>query len=254
MLRDGGAIAGRPVARRLTDWVVLGVVPAPIKHGLGRRRGSASGWSEFAYRFWLDMLRKRGQGEDIADLTNYVLALWTYGRVPLNEDQVKRALRTWASRRLQARAGHLSRSATVTIDRLIHPGASKSDRRNLVRLLARARSLEAPDQSIPMALRPVIAPGRAGRRGTSHRQSAEALSVEFIAQVIGAQRLAAIQWDDGVGPELKALQELVPATSNLEVQATGSLDPLRLGVCRDLAEGLGLNTMRRLGLLGSARV
>lgn len=252
LVRDAVALLGHPVtSRRLTDWVELGIVPAPRKRGLGRGSGTASGWSDFGHGFWLDMLRKREQGEDIAGLTNYVLALWIYGRVPLELSQVRRALHTWATRRSQARSGHLTKSATITVARYMHPGSTTADRRRLVRLLARI-SL-APEKSIPPAVRPVVAPGAAGRPGTPQRRTAEALSVELIAQVIGTGRLAAVPWDSAVETELATLRNQIPRATDQETEAAGAVNPFRLGVCRDVAEGIGINTLRELGVLGHAR-
>lgn len=252
MLEDAAALIGQPVtSRRLTDWVELGIVPAPIKRGLGRGRGIASGWSTFGHGFWLDMLRKREQGEDIAGLTNYVLGLWVYYRVPVEASQVSRALRTWARRRSRSRTGHLTKSATIAVERYSHPGSKAADRRRLIRLLGSVPKAVAPETSIGPVVRAVVAPGQAGRRGTTSRREGETLSVELIAQVIGTQRLAAVPWDGAVAPELDALRTMVPHATELDPEAEEGLISYRLGVCRDIAEGLGLFRLRALGVLGS---
>ncbi|MHB8459733.1 MAG: hypothetical protein ACYDAK_02955 [Candidatus Limnocylindrales bacterium] len=250
MLRDAAALIGQQVtSRRLTDWVELGIVPAPIKRGLGRGRGITSGWSAFGHDFWLDMLRKRGQGEDIAGLTNYVLGLWVYYRVPVEASQVRRALHTWATRRSRSRTGHLTKSATIAVERYIHPGSKAADRRRLIRLLGSVPRVAAPETSIGPVVLAVVAPGQASRRGTTSRRGAANLSVELIAQVIGTRRLAAVSWDRAVAPELDALRTMVPHATERETEAEEGLISYRLGVCRDIAEGLGLFSVRALGVL-----
>lgn len=83
--------------RLITDWVQLGLLARPHRHGLGQGRGSLAGWAEPQFRLWLLLIEKRPTVKQVATLANLPVSLWLYfGDQYVELPQVKRALGTWA--------------------------------------------------------------------------------------------------------------------------------------------------------------
>jgi hypothetical protein len=97
LCRDAEAHGFSATPRLITDWVELGLLDAPDRHGLGRARGSAAGtWSEAQRQLFLALLDKRREVKHIAPLCNMPVWLWLFWGdeyAPLR--QVRRALETW---------------------------------------------------------------------------------------------------------------------------------------------------------------
>ena len=270
MIEQGrGQIGKGDLGRRLTDWVELGVIPAPVKRGLGRGQGSISGWSTFAVNLWRTQLACRVAGLDIAALCNAPVGLWVYDDgSPVTTRQVQRALHTWAVRRVGRRSGHLRISADRTISRAAYPRVSAADRRRLVGLLKAAPASAHPEVEIPPMVRQVVAPGAAGRKGSPRWRVAGWLSTEVLAQVLGAQLLVQAGRDGLAVSELEPTRLLVRhATAGHAADADraraiarsfGAPAPLmgidRIGMaCLDITEVLGTIRLHELGVLGDAR-
>jgi hypothetical protein len=142
MREAGGDLLGRkPSQRLLVDWTELGLVAAPTvgpRHEGGR--GSSATWSWSDRELWLLVLRlhehqRRGAGVDIAALANIPVGMWLYSDQPIRLVQVRRAMKSWRSRRSSHRHGHLAVSATKLVDAIKHRESRPQDRRRLRRQL-----------------------------------------------------------------------------------------------------------------------
>jgi len=89
---------GAPASPRLiTDWVQLGLLDHPKRHGLGQGRGTVAGWPESQVRLWVLLVDKRPGLKQMATLCNIPVALWLYfGDDYVQLPQVRRAMTTWA--------------------------------------------------------------------------------------------------------------------------------------------------------------
>jgi hypothetical protein len=160
--------AGYPVTSRLvTDWVSVGLLDSPARHGVGRGKGTTKGaYSGNQRQLFLELLKERPKWTKIAPLTNVPIAWWAYfgdEYVPLR--QVKRALDTWikaADRSSPAR----SRLATQELVKLIEsPDARDIRKRRLLRLLDQANAAGRVDDpaALQEAIQEVFDPKRTGR-------------------------------------------------------------------------------------------
>ncbi len=123
-------------ARLITDWVQLGLLDRPEKHGLGRGRGFIAVWAEAQCHLFLTLLDKRREAKRIGPLCNIPVWLWLFwgdAYVPLR--QVRRALRTWGEFQGVPRKGvawkHGRKAGENFINQIGHPDAAKKDRKAL---------------------------------------------------------------------------------------------------------------------------
>jgi hypothetical protein len=252
--------------RRLTDWVELGLVPGPRKRGLGRGRGTVSGWSEFAAGMWRTQLKLRSAGLDIASLCNTTVGFWIYEISPIETTQVSRALHTWAVRRTSRRSGHLRASAERAISRAAHPFAGVAVRRQLRALLEEIPTDLVAVRQIPPLVREVVAPGVLGSEGKPSRRAAKLFSIEVLAQRLGAQlvvRAGRNGLPKSVLEQTRALvlKATIAQASNRAAAAVarslGAPDPPmssdRVGLaCLDMAQALGMVRLRELDVIGGS--
>jgi hypothetical protein len=83
--------------RLLADWVQLGLLDHPRRRGLGRGKGTTTGWPENQWELWKALLMQRPRVRRIAALCNLPVGLWLYfGDDYVELPQVKRAMHTWA--------------------------------------------------------------------------------------------------------------------------------------------------------------
>lgn len=268
MLEVGSWLVGSRVTyRRLVDWVQLGLVPAPVKHGLGRGRGCTSGWTDFAFRLWVDQLLTRSRlGLDMAGLANSPVASWVFmDPSPVEYPQVRRALNTWASRWLERRTGKLHKNTRSLVARLADEHATRRDITKLSRLLARLdEPTGQPHLALPPVIRSVIAPGEVGRTGSPLREPARRAALELVAEYMGSELLAADPKHDSawLGQRLTEARAYTRRTTlgrAADVARGGGKPDVgelvgleRKGVaCRDLSEAVGMLRLRELGVLNA---
>lgn len=97
MVAEAHARGFEATPRLITDWVQLGLLGRPRRHGLGHGRGSVAGWEEHQFQLWLLLIEKRPTVAQVATLANLPVSLWLYfGDQYVGLPQVKRALMTWA--------------------------------------------------------------------------------------------------------------------------------------------------------------
>lgn len=138
---------GRAVTPRLVDdWVSLGLLDRPIRRGLGRGRGSVSGWSVNQVNLFEQLLRARGTARRIKTLCNIPVWLWmAWGDdyVPLR--QTRKAMATWAEGSSRTPWGH-ARAAALAAAGALPSSVGPKARRAVVQLLTEALERGALDE------------------------------------------------------------------------------------------------------------
>lgn len=120
----------------IEDWVNLGLLDQAQRHGRGRGRGVAAGWSRHQRDLLLDLLARREQVRpSVKTLAKVPVGIWVYfgdEYIPLR--QVRRALETYAGIRRRPRLNHRSVAARL-IWRIARPGARRQAVIDLVEAL-----------------------------------------------------------------------------------------------------------------------
>jgi hypothetical protein len=133
------AALGHPVTPRLIDdWVSLGLLDQPVRHGLGRGRGSVSTWPASQVQLFERLVRARATAHRVKTLCNIPVWLWmAWGDeyVPLR--QTRKALTTWAQGSSRAPWGH-ARAAAQAAGNALPSSVGAKARRMVVRLLTEA--------------------------------------------------------------------------------------------------------------------
>ncbi len=138
--------AGYTISGRLiTDWVQLGLLDQPERHGLGRENGSIAYWPERQHHLLITLLAKRQEGAHVGPLCNIPVWLWLWfgdEYAPLR--QVRRALQTWGEFQGIPRKGaswtRARHAASEFIGQVGHPKAKVKDRKALQEGLAQMLS------------------------------------------------------------------------------------------------------------------
>lgn len=159
-LLDAGRRCGaQPTRRMVQDWVELGLLDQPQRHGRGRARGVSATWSPQQLRLFETLLDKRTTVKHVAPLCNVPVWLWLYfgdDFVPLR--QVRRALVTWQGRTINTSWQAAKRAAAQLLD-LAAVRARRSDMRLLVERTASLirRSPRQFDERDETELREILA-------------------------------------------------------------------------------------------------
>jgi len=96
LIRAARANGFSPTKRVVQDWVELGLLDRPERHGLGRGKGVRATWSQEQQELFNALLRKRQTVNRVGLLSNLPVSMWLYfgdTYVPLR--QVRLALSTW---------------------------------------------------------------------------------------------------------------------------------------------------------------
>lgn len=103
--------SGRTASERLfVDWQEAGLIDQPEKKGLGRGKGIVARWPESQLRLWLLLLDKRRETTQVPNLCNIPVGLWLYfGDEYASLRQVRRSMKTWASRYGSSRGHKLAK-------------------------------------------------------------------------------------------------------------------------------------------------
>jgi hypothetical protein len=161
--------AGYSATRRLvTDWVSLGLLDKPTRHGIGRGKGTTKGvYSANQRQLFLTLLQQqRADGGGVRQLTATPVALWLYwGDTYVSLRQVKRALNTWIGAAEQRNETRSRRAARELIEQLATTDTRRTDRTRLERLLDEAnRTGRVSDEAkLQEAIERVLDPNHTGR-------------------------------------------------------------------------------------------
>lgn len=193
----GAEAQGTPVSRRLlTDWVSLGLLDQPTRRGLGRGKGTSATWSYNQYRLFLITLQKRQEVERVKTLCNLPVMAWLYwGPDYASVEQVRRAMKTFATSTRTA-SGRVSRETGKRVaDQLAGPGLRREDRTALVEAIVDALGGGTLDtERLREAARRVFDRGDTGRvvgpQGAQMRVDAWVRIVE--ANLAGTESLASL--------------------------------------------------------------
>lgn len=127
-----------PTARMVQDWVELGLLDRPERHGRGRGKGVSATWPEAQLQLFLTLLHHRRTVTRVGVLCNVPVWTWLYfgdEYVPMR--QVRRALGTWGGFTSKVSWTSAKRAAHQLLDDAGHPKARREDRRALVEMAAR---------------------------------------------------------------------------------------------------------------------
>ncbi len=126
-------------ARRITDWVSLGLIDKPRARSRGRGRGVERTWSKNQLQLLMVLLKKRREVRHVAALCNVPVMLWLYwgvDYVPVR--QVRRALGTY-NRPLLATSVRAARlNARRVIAQLGAPSMTRQDMNDLIAAIVAA--------------------------------------------------------------------------------------------------------------------
>jgi hypothetical protein len=120
-----------PTPRMVQDWIELGLLDRPERHGRGYRRGISATWSEHQLGLFCSLLEHRRRVNRVAVLCNIPVWTWLYfgdDYVPLR--QVRRALDTWGGWTTNVSWAAAKRSAHQLLDVTTHPQARQADKRD----------------------------------------------------------------------------------------------------------------------------
>lgn len=153
--------------RLVVDWVGLGLLDRPERHGLGRGKGSTATWSDAQRQLFLALLDLRGQGAKIPQLCNVPVWLWLAwgdGYVPLR--QVRRAMRTWADAVGDAPTGRARSNVRQMMADWGDPEVKRADRRALeAAILPMVRTGQVDEKVMLPLVERVFDPKGTGQRG-----------------------------------------------------------------------------------------
>lgn len=119
--------------RMVQDWVDVGLLDKPERHGRGRRKGVSSTWSDQQRGLLLTELAHRERIGRVAQLCNIPVWTWLYFGdecVPLR--QVRRALGTWSGPSLRISATQARQAARQILEDIGHPKTRRQDRKALL--------------------------------------------------------------------------------------------------------------------------
>jgi hypothetical protein len=165
LIEEAEIVGFSPTSRLVTDWVSLGLIDRPDRHGLGRGKGTSATWPDNQRQLFLILLDKRRDVTEIATLCTIPVFVWLWwGDDYISRRQALRALTTWSGANAQ-RSWRRSRwTAVQLLERLGSPDASRIDREHLIELVARAGYSGTFDrEATEEALRRVIDPAGNGR-------------------------------------------------------------------------------------------
>ncbi len=120
-------------ARRITDWVSVGLLDKPAAHGRGRGKGVERMWPENQLKLFLVLLNKRREVRHIAALCNIPVMLWLYwgvDYVPVR--QLRKALATYNRPLLATSARAARQNARRVIAQLGAPNMKRQDKTDLI--------------------------------------------------------------------------------------------------------------------------
>lgn len=118
--------------RLVVDWVGLGLLDRPERHGLGRGKGSMATWPDEQLQLFLAVLRLRDQGAKVPQLCNLPVWLWlTWGDGYVSLGQVRRAMQTWAKAAGDPATGRAKANVRALLQDWGDPRARRADRRAL---------------------------------------------------------------------------------------------------------------------------
>jgi len=154
-----------PSSRLMTDWVAIGLLDSPDRHGLGRGKGISATWPDQQRQLFLTLLDKRPDVTEIATLCNIPVFVWLWwGDDLVPRRQALRALTTWAGAHARRSWRKSLWTARQLVEQMGSPDASRADRDRLVDLVARAGYGGVFDpQAVEDALKRVMDPGGNGR-------------------------------------------------------------------------------------------
>jgi hypothetical protein len=168
-LVDAARAAGhdRVSPRLVVDWVGLGLLDRPERHGLGRGKGSTATWPDEQRQLFLALLGLRDQGAKIPPLCNVPVWLWLTwgdGYVPL--EQTRRAMQTWAKAVGDPSAGRARAGVQALLQDWGDPRARRADRRALeTAILPMVRTGQVNEAVLRPLVERVFDPTGTGRRG-----------------------------------------------------------------------------------------
>lgn len=165
------ATAGYQVTIRLIrDWASAGLLDRPNKRPAGKGHGSAPALYSANQRMLLLTLLTKRPDNGIRSLARIPVGIWMYwGDEHVPARQARRALKTWVGdpRVSMERARETVREVVRQLD---NPAATRSDRRELVDVLADIAYRAKPDYTkLESAVRAVFEPGSQQiRRAVGH--------------------------------------------------------------------------------------
>lgn len=186
---------GHKVSGRLVhDWVELGLLDRPDRHGLGRGRGTVARWPDEQRQLFLALLAKRREGVRVGDLCNVPVWSWLwFGDCAVPLRQVRRALRTWCKGATGASWSQGRVVASKMIKVIAHPAAGNRARRALRDAVAQTlySGNRNPDELLPI-IAGVVDPRATGKwRGPAQMP----LTPESILSLFQSRREAIVNLD-----------------------------------------------------------
>jgi hypothetical protein len=157
-----------PSKRLLQDWVELGLLDRPERHGLGRGKGVRATWSQEQQGLFINLLQLRQTVNRVGWLSNHPVSMWLYfgdAYVPLR--QVRLALSTWqgqtANTSLKAVRRTVEQLFDVTTVRLPRKESETLLNQIAEMLFRYPRRFDEDDQvGLRKLLMPVLDPGENG--------------------------------------------------------------------------------------------
>jgi hypothetical protein len=123
--------------RMVQDWVELGLLGQPERHGLGRGKGVSATWSENQRGLFLTLLDHRQRVGRVAVLANIPVWTWLYfGDSYVELRQVRRALKTWSEPNMRLSITAARQAARQLLEDVNHPKARRHDRKVLLDVAA----------------------------------------------------------------------------------------------------------------------
>ncbi len=193
---------GHKVSGRLVhDWVELGLLDRPDRHGLGRGKGVVAGWPDEQRQLFLALLAKRRECVCVGGLCNVPVWNWLwFGDCAVPLRQVRRALRTWCRGATGASWSQGRAVASKMIEVIAHPAAGNRARRALRDAVAQALYIgnrdpdklsPLPDELLPL-ITGVVDPQATGEwRGPAQMP----LTPESILSLFQSRREAIVNLD-----------------------------------------------------------
>ena len=204
LIRAANEAGYSPTARLVHDWVALGLLGRPERHGRGRRKGVSATWPEAQLQLFLTLLHHRLNVTRVGVLCNVPVWTWLYfGDEHVTTRQVRRALGTWGGSTSKVSWTTAKRVAHQLLDDAAHPQARRADKRELVETAASAimdlpRKLDE-EKLLPLFER-VADPTGSGLTWTMDGMAVTPGAVVAImrARVRGLAALAAGEVDDSL--------------------------------------------------------
>lgn len=197
LVADAATAGYQVTVRLIRDWASAGLLDRPNKRPAGKGHGSAPALYSANQRMLLLTLLTKRPDNGIRSLARIPVGIWMYwGDDHVPARQARRALKTWVGdpRVSMERARETAREVVRQLD---NPAATRSDRRELVNVLADIAYRARPDYTkLESAVRAVFEPGSQQIRRAIGHPSAPMMADAVVDLVKARMQAVKLLMDD----------------------------------------------------------